>query len=571
MTSRIFSYANTLFREGRYDEAIAAYQKAIDTRRNFYLYYENLAVALDKVGKFGEANSARQRARELRPPELIDQVVTDAAAEGRMSQPAYVPRSCTAVRAEGWERDPAVKPMLNTRPRNEGKLKKNYYASPLSECPDTFLLCRIIGNDLIPRHAKGQSRENLEFALKNEPMFDDCQRLWIVNRIVDESEKAAIIQILEAYGQEYIDIPFVTEDYREIGLDYDVLPYPGYLESEEFEKLGEGPKRRVQIALYRLKNLYIMNNNGARNVALRVGRERAKWVLPWDGNCFLTERAWNEIRESVRARPHLKYFAVPMQRMSDNASLLNDDFAPYPVEEPQIIFRSDAKEEFNEAFPYGRRPKVELFWRLQLPGQWDHEKEEWWDQPRGPVSTEARTFGVAGWVARMFSGVKELEQQGDKESYRRRGRVRQDAIIEMIEHVDRVMDVEGRNHRLRGGNEFQKFVDDTVYRNDGSSDGTKSGHGVGDSVQGGQKDLASHIEEMAGREKLPLGGNGARTAAAAGQTAQSTRDHAAVGRTAGQSSDYWRRQALQLLEELEYATGADTKRFGSCRADQSGH
>ena len=38
-----------------------------------------------------------------------------------------------------------------------------------------------------------------------------------------------------------------------------------------------------------------MNNNGARNAALREGRRRAKWVLPWDGNCFVTEEGWAEL------------------------------------------------------------------------------------------------------------------------------------------------------------------------------------------------------------------------------------------------------------------------------------
>lgn len=59
-----------------------------------------------------------------------------------------------------------------------------------------------------------------------------------------------------------------------------------------------------------------------------------------------------------------------MTRTLNNEQLLSNDFTPDPVEEPQIIFRSDSTEKFNEDFYYGRRPKVELFWLLGIPGKW---------------------------------------------------------------------------------------------------------------------------------------------------------------------------------------------------------
>ncbi len=86
-----------------------------------------------------------------------------------------------------------------------------------------------------------------------------------------------------------------------------------------------------------------MNVNGARNTALRDGRTRAKWILPWDGNCFVTQAAWKQICSDVISKPRLKYFAVPMTRVLDNTQLLADNFIPVPVEEPQLIFRMDAK------------------------------------------------------------------------------------------------------------------------------------------------------------------------------------------------------------------------------------
>lgn len=318
---------------------------------------------------------------------------------------------------------------------DERALAQAYRDSVLSRMPDTFALYRIIGNDLYPRHARGQSRENVRFILDNEPALPDCEKRWIVNRIVDVAEERAIIDLLESRGQHYLRIPFDYDEYAKAGWDMSVLPCLDFLGSEEFNRLGPEQANRLITALYRFKNNYVMNNNGARNAALRDGLARAKWVLPWDGNCFVTAKAWSALREGISARPFLKYFVVPMQRITDNGALLRDDFAPWPVEEPQLVFRCDARESFNESFCYGRRPKVELFWRLGIPGKWHRWKDDPWDQERRPLSDEAYHFGAAGWVARMFSGVVSLEQE-TKASFKNRGIVRQSAIISTIDWLD---------------------------------------------------------------------------------------------------------------------------------------
>ena len=61
---------------------------------------------------------------------------------------------------------------------------------------DSFALCRIIGNDLTPRHRKGQSHDNVRFILENEPPLDGCRKLWLVNRIADPEEEARILALL---------------------------------------------------------------------------------------------------------------------------------------------------------------------------------------------------------------------------------------------------------------------------------------------------------------------------------------------------------------------------------------
>jgi alginate lyase len=320
------------------------------------------------------------------------------------------------------------------RRRRVRALKDEYAKRRLEVEPDTFVLYRIIGNDLHPRHKKGQSRENVKFILDNEPALSNCEKRWVVNRIIDPDEEAAIIALLEERRQPYFRIPFDMKDYRSVPWDFESFSR-GFFLRGDFAHLDHYERARAEVRACRLKNNYLMNNNGARNAALRDGRGRAKWVLPWDGNCFVTEAGWQELTETISRQPYLKYFWVPMARIADNSSLLDPDFSPEATEEPQVVFRRDAEEEFNEAVPYGRRPKVELLWRLGVPGNWDAWPDDPWDLPRPERSKAAGLFERAGWVGRLFSGRTDLET-ATKTSLIGRGLARVDAISATIADVD---------------------------------------------------------------------------------------------------------------------------------------
>ncbi len=301
--------------------------------------------------------------------------------------------------------------------------------------PDSFVLYRIIGNDLFPRHEKGQSYRNVSFILEHEPAFPTCEKRWIVNRIVDRAEEGRILRLLEDAQQNFIHLPFSEEDYRTFTWDTECQPFPGFLYSKKLRRLIEARRSKFIYALYRHKVNYVMNNNGARNVALREGRRLGHWVLPWDGNCFLTESGWTAIQQKVRENPSHHYFMVPMARIQENLSLLSNDFSPAAEEEPQVIFRHDAPEEFNEAIPYGRRPKVELFWRLGVPGPWDRWRIEAWDSPKPRRAPSTGSFGYAGWVARLHSGQGHLESSHHS-TIGRRGLARIDSVIGALDDLD---------------------------------------------------------------------------------------------------------------------------------------
>jgi hypothetical protein len=316
------------------------------------------------------------------------------------------------------------------------RLLDRYRGSPLAAKPDTFVFYRIIGNDLPPRHRSGQTRRNLAFILSHEPELPGCEKRFVVNRIVDPVEEAAVLALLDDAGVPYIHIPFDPDAYRLVPWDVAGVPPDFAPCSLRFRRLSEARQARVLMRLYRHKNNYVMNNNGARNAALREGRGLAKWILPWDGNCFVSADAWREITTAVRETPELPCFLVPMARVTDNALLLDAGFRPVAEEEPQILFRRDTGLEFDETFSYGRRPKVELLWRLGVPGIWDEWGIEPWDLPCPPYADAAGAYGRAGWVARLFSGQAHMEGGATQAASGHRVTARMRAIRGLLDELD---------------------------------------------------------------------------------------------------------------------------------------
>ncbi|MBB5754290.1 alginate lyase family protein [Prosthecomicrobium pneumaticum] len=299
--------------------------------------------------------------------------------------------------------------------------------------PDTFVLYRIVGNDLPPLHAPDQSLDNLRFLLEHEPLLEDCEKRFVINRVVDPERRAAMIDLLEQHGQPYLEIPFEWSVYRQIPWALDDYPI-GYLLGDAIDELPADRRDAAIAGLYRHKNNYVMNNNGARNAALADGRGRAKWVLPWDGNCFLTKEAWETLRAGVRTAPHHHYVCVPMARAERNVDVVEGRVgARQATHEPQLIFRCDADHAFDERFPYGRRSKVELLWRLGVRGAWDKFRLEAWDLP--PPTPVPAAHHAVGWVARLDNGngrgaaARSLEM-------RARGSLRNQAIIELLSGMD---------------------------------------------------------------------------------------------------------------------------------------
>lgn len=307
---------------------------------------------------------------------------------------------------------------------------------------DSFVLYRILGNDLPPLHGLGQTLHNLRFILDREPPLPGLDKRWIVNRITDPEIETQVIALLDDRSQHFIRLDFDLDLYRTLQPDYSHFTeqdFDDFFAGRDFVDIDSDSKREYQKlldhSLYK-KNRYVTNVNAARNFALGDGRSRARWVLPWDGNCFLTETAWRMILEQTRQSRDVKYIIVPMERLNANDDVLNPDFNPAAQEEPQIIFRSDSIEEFDEELRYGRLSKVEMLRRLGVPGVWDNWDYQPWENREWTRSPEFGKWRRAGWVARLFSGERVFNGDPADDGFRRKSQVRRIAIRRFINKLD---------------------------------------------------------------------------------------------------------------------------------------
>lgn len=274
-------------------------------------------------------------------------------------------------------------------------------AKPQSNVSQAIAIYRIIGNPLPPRHDLKQLNMNLQYMLTSEPDLPSAKKIFVLNRLDPPLESFAQ-RLIESYGYEVLIIKFEAEDFR------------AYQSEDTFGLHPNDWGELNQPKFYRLNaNLYLMNNNGARNIALRDGIRRGfRWTLPLDGNCFFTLQHWANVLEQLNESESkgIKYAAIPMvrtivdpanvggpideitrrrKRQNQSPRRLNEDFSsriaiehavsdmPGIVStgvsgEHQIAFHRSATLRFDPTVPYGHRPKVSFLWKLRIPGAWDN-------------------------------------------------------------------------------------------------------------------------------------------------------------------------------------------------------
>lgn len=342
----------------------------------------------------------------------------------------------------------------------------------------------MLGNDLPPRHIVGQTLSNVRFILDHEPAHPELDTRWYLNRIVHRDALLSVLRLLVERNATFVAEPFNTTAFRA----ETALRGPVSRRSRDVLRghvFGDSaftfPFRRALAwdAVFDERNQFVIRNNAARNDMIRLAFEAgAQYAMPWDGNCFINERAWVNISGVIKQHdllfnnknaspstvdnetfinrttsintnstirsvitttvttatnsttnrttssnsdsdstastapsPH-NYFFVPMARIIDNTLLLNASYMPPTVlEEPQLIFARTAVERFDESKPYGRRPKVDLLWRLRVPGPWGGftGMRRW--RESSDVA-DGHPVLPAGWTARLSSGMPHLEGPG---------------------------------------------------------------------------------------------------------------------------------------------------------------
>ncbi|CAG8532721.1 10257_t:CDS:2, partial [Scutellospora calospora] len=305
-----------------------------------------------------------------------------------------------------------------------------------------ILLYRILGNDLPPRHKTGQTLKNLRFILEHESDFLNTKKWWILNRIVNSEYEDAIINLLKLHNQDYIRIPFNEQEYLKCDFRLEDFPEPDFFHSNDFMNFSKVSKLRAIDYSYHEKNLYAINNNGGRNAALAHGKsqQNVSWILPFDGNCFLTPNSFADIRTQLNKwGDRYKYFIVPMARLLNNSQLLDGlDTRPLAPEEPQIIFRYDYNKTFNENMRYGRRSKLDMLWRLGVPSTSRNANKSSapWEPSYDPYKVvEKDQYKSIGWVFRLFSG-QASQELNQRESSALRSFNRLLAVQELIDGID---------------------------------------------------------------------------------------------------------------------------------------
>jgi hypothetical protein len=290
------------------------------------------------------------------------------------------------------------------------------------------VLVRILGNDLPPCHSPNQTLTNVSFILQNEPPLPQCSKHWIINRIVDVECENKLIGLLQSYGQSITRIPFNIDEYMALP-EQETFYYP--IPWFKFAK-----KRRLSLYFKRKRLNYVTNINFARNRAIEYGQEIGEYIFPWDGNCIVTANSWADILSSINSKKPY-YVVVPMFRAQSNNSLFfsNDSYPSLEAEEPQLGFSSKSQSRFNESIFYGRRDKVEMLWRLCVPGPWDRFVDEPWDIARQPPSNDRHMISKAGWVYRLDSGRPGARNSG-RHAAMWRNRRREIACLSLLKKLD---------------------------------------------------------------------------------------------------------------------------------------
>eukprot|EP00740_Mantoniella_antarctica_P015581 CAMPEP_0181380026 /NCGR_PEP_ID=MMETSP1106-20121128/19318_1 /TAXON_ID=81844 /ORGANISM="Mantoniella antarctica, Strain SL-175" /LENGTH=462 /DNA_ID=CAMNT_0023499015 /DNA_START=130 /DNA_END=1515 /DNA_ORIENTATION=- len=217
----------------------------------------------------------------------------------------------------------------------------------------SFAVYRMLGNDMWPLQGLGQMRRNSVYSATHEEKAPgNVPVYWVVNRIVNATERALLVSELKAAGV------------RNILYTSPPLPAMHCLSS---------PTARL---------LFAQAQNSVRNAMLEHAKtEGHEWAVPLDGNQFLPKGFYATMQAVFRQNEHFKRVAVliPMLRVRQeqradvlNAGtsvhgILSDHFTKggdFLISEPQLALHTSRLASrglsFDERSHYGSNNKASL-------------------------------------------------------------------------------------------------------------------------------------------------------------------------------------------------------------------
>lgn len=200
----------------------------------------------------------------------------------------------------------------------------------------TVVMVRILGNDAPPYTDNNQTLRNLLTSVLHEepPSVDGLvvKQIWMLNRVLDRAKRQHLVDVMRRRGLHHVvhDIDFKEDCKRKT-----------FLQSP---------------------STIITAQNVARNEALHIAAlHDARWVIPLDGNQFLTGDFWARLERAIRFAETLRYdtILIPMIRLrSENVTVSLQD--RYAIEEPQVAMRTPKGRPFDESKVYGLGNKLSL-------------------------------------------------------------------------------------------------------------------------------------------------------------------------------------------------------------------
>jgi hypothetical protein len=284
-----------------------------------------------------------------------------------------------------------------------------------------ILLWRILGNDMVPRHSATHVEDNLKYILDNEEPFAGCEKRFFLNRILDKRKEEKYHELITKQGYKVSLLQFDPEVYKNLHNDM-------------------------------LKRHYLIPVNTARNICIRQGfKEEFEYVLPLDGSAFFRGDGWDEFVRIASANSDTGYYALGQWRpnsydeLHSGIPILREEYA-FPARgggEQRIIsqrefafaFTEKADYLFDEKLLFGHADKIELHYRLGIPGIWDRWEPQLRKRAQSSPSKWMGKVVCTGWIAHLPSGNSEADNNNLT-----RGRLREVGFQNLVKYADSLLD-----------------------------------------------------------------------------------------------------------------------------------